>query len=124
MNVAIGIGIGLVAGIASGMLGIGGGVILIPGMVLLVGVAQHTAQGVSLAVITVVALVGAITHYRQQNIRLGVALWIIPSAVVFSFLGGVFADMLDAALLRNVWGALLIVVGIVMMVTGRRSVSA
>ncbi len=124
MNVAIGIGIGLVAGIASGMLGIGGGVILIPVMVLLIGVAQHTAQGVSLAVITVVALVGAITHYRQQNIRLGVALWIIPSAVVFSFLGGVFADMLDAALLRNVWGALLIVVGIVMMVTGRRSVSA
>jgi uncharacterized membrane protein YfcA len=118
MNVAIGIGIGLVAGIASGMLGIGGGVILIPGMVLLIGVAQHTA------VITVVALVGTITHYRQQNIRLGVALWIIPSAVVFSFLGGVFADMLDAALLRNVWGALLIVVGIVMMVTGRRSVSA
>ncbi len=123
MIFAIGIGIGLVAGILAGMLGIGGGVILIPGLVLLLGVEQHTAQGVSLTVITLMSLVGAITHYRQHNVRLGVAVWIIPSAVVFSFLGGMLADMLDASLLRNVWGALLIVVGIVMMITGRRSVS-
>jgi hypothetical protein len=124
MSFAIGIGIGLVAGILAGMLGIGGGVVLVPGLVLLLGVEQHTAQGVSLAVITVMALVGAITHYQQHNVRLGVALWIIPAAVVFSFLGGICADMLDASLLRTVWGALLIVVGIVMMATGRRSVSA
>ncbi len=124
MSIAIGIGIGLVAGILAGMLGIGGGVILIPGLVLLLGVGQHTAQGVSLMVITLMALVGAITHCRQHNVRLGVALWIIPAAVVFSFLGGMLADMLDASFLRNVWGALLIIVGIVMMLTGRRSVSA
>jgi len=118
MSIAIGIGIGLLAGVLAGMLGVGGGVILVPGMVLLLGVEQHTAQGVSLAVITLMALVGAFTHYRQENVRLGLALWIIPAAVIFSFLGGLVADTIDASLLRQIFGALLIVTGIV-MVLGR-----
>ncbi|MDY6917311.1 MAG: sulfite exporter TauE/SafE family protein [Chloroflexota bacterium] len=124
MSIAIGMAIGLVAGLLGGMLGIGGGAILIPGMVLLLGSEQHTAQGVSLLVITLTALVGAITHYRQQTVRLGVAVWVIPAAIVFSFLGGMVADMLDTSLLRDVWGALLILVGIAMLATGRRSVTA
>lgn len=116
MDIAIGIGIGLLAGILGGMLGVGGGVILIPGMVFLMGVEQHTAQGVSLAVISVMALVGTVTHYRQENVRLEVALWIIPAAVIFSFLGGMVANMLDASFLRNLVGGFIIIVGIFMMV--------
>lgn len=120
MSIAIGIGIGLLAGMLAGMLGAGGGVILVPGMVLLMDVEQHTAQGVSLAVITLVALAGAITHYRQGNIRLGVALWVIPAAVLFSFLGGTVADMADASLLRQIVGGLVIIVGIFMVTRGWR----
>lgn len=121
MDIAIGIGIGLLAGILGGMLGVGGGVILIPGMVFLMGVEQHTAQGVSLAVISVMAFVGTVTHYRQDNVRLKVALWIIPAAVIFSFLGGMVADMLDASFLRNLVGGFIIIVGFFMMVKDWRS---
>jgi len=121
VDIAIGIGIGLLAGILGGMLGIGGGVILIPGMVFLMGVEQHTAQGVSLAVISLMALVGTVTHYRQENVRLKVALWIIPAAVIFSFLGGMVADMLDASLLRNLVGGFIIIVGFFMVVKDWRS---
>jgi uncharacterized membrane protein YfcA len=117
----IAIGVGLLAGILGGMLGVGGGVILIPGMVFLMGVEQHTAQGVSLAVIAVMALVGTITHYRQKNVRLKVALWIIPAAVIFSFLGSMVADMLDASLLRDLVGGLIIVVGFFMVIKDWRS---
>jgi len=124
MSIGIAMGIGLVAGVLGGMLGIGGGAILIPGMVLFLGAGQHSAQGVSLLVIALTAVVGTVTHYRQDTVNLKVALWIVPAAVVFSLLGGLVADMLDASLLRNVWGALLIVVGILMILTGRRSVSA
>jgi hypothetical protein len=120
MSIAIGIGIGLLAGILAGMLGVGGGVILIPGMVLLMGVEQHTAQGVSLAVITLIALVGTITHYRQENVRLGVALWIIPAAVLFSFLGGMVADMIGTSLLRQIFGGVIIIVGLFMATRGWR----
>lgn len=121
MDIAIGIGIGLLAGTLGGMLGIGGGVILIPGMVFLLDVEQHTAQGVSLAVISLMALVGTVTHYRQENVRLKVALLIIPAAVIFSFLGGMVADMLDASLLRNLVGGFIIIVGFFMVVKDWRS---
>ena len=116
----IAIGIGLLAGILGGMLGVGGGVILIPGMVFLLSVEQHTAQGVSLAVITLMALVGTITHYRQENVRLKVALWIIPAAIIFSFLGGTVANILDASLLRQLVGGLAIIIGFVMLSSGWR----
>ena len=120
MDIDIGIGIGLLAGVVAGTLGVGGGVILIPGMVFLMGVEQHTAQGISLAVITLMALVGTITHYRQENVRLKVALWIIPAAVIFSFVGGTVADVLDASLLRQLFGGLIIIVGFFMVTSGWR----
>jgi uncharacterized membrane protein YfcA len=120
MDIAIGIGIGLLAGILGGMLGVGGGVVLVPGMVLLIGLEQHTAQGISLAVITLMALVGTITHYRQENVRLKVALWIIPAAIIFSFLGGTVANILDASLLRQLVGGLAIIIGFVMLSSGWR----
>ena len=116
----IAIGIGLLAGTMGGMLGVGGGVILIPGMVFLMGVEQHTAQGVSLAVISAMALVGTVTHYRQENVRLKVALWIIPAAVIFSFVGGMVADMLDASILRQLVGGVIIMVGVLMLSGGWR----
>ncbi|MFQ5925128.1 MAG: TSUP family transporter [Dehalococcoidia bacterium] len=114
MSIAIGIGVGLLAGLLAGMLGVGGGVILIPGMIFLMGVEQqHTAQGVSLVVITLMALAGTITHYRQENVRLRVALWIAPAAVLFAFIGGMVADMIDASVLRQIFGAVLVITGIV-----------
>ena len=115
MDIAIGIGVGLVAGILAGVLGIGGGAIMIPGMVLLMDVEQHTAQGVSLAVISATVLVGAITHYRQGNVRLRVALWIAPAAILFSFLGGTVADWIAASVLRQTLGGIIIAMGIYMV---------
>ena len=115
---AIVLGVGLVAGILAGMLGIGGGAILIPGMVLLMGTDQHTAQGVSLAVIALTALVGAITHYRQQNLQLRVALWLAPAAVVFAFIGGMVADKIEASILRQIFGVVVIILGASMVVGG------
>ena len=116
----IAIGIGLLAGTLGGMLGVGGGVILIPGMVFLMDVEQHTAQGVSLAVISAMALVGTVTHYRQDNVRLRVALWIIPAAVIFSFIGGMVADVLDASILRQIVGGVIIMAGFLMAIRGWR----
>lgn len=117
MEIGIAIAVGLLAGVLAGMLGIGGGAILVPGMVLLLGVGQHTAQGVSLAVIAVTALVGATVHYRQGNVRLRVALGIAPVAVLFSFIGAMVASKwIDPSSLRQVFGAVVIALGIYMVV--------
>ena len=92
MLVTAGVGIGLVAGAVSGVLGIGGGAVLVPGMVLLLDVEQHAAQGISLAVIAMTALVGGFTHYWQGNVRLGLVLGLAPAAAVFALAGGFLAN--------------------------------
>ncbi len=117
MNLALNIVIGLVTGVFSGMLGIGGAVILIPALVLLLGIEQHTAQGVTLGVITATALAGSITHYRLHNVQLRVVLWIIPAAAAFAILGGWLAGKIEAPLLAKLFGVLLIVAGLRMALT-------
>lgn len=117
----IAIPIGFVAGILAGMMGVGGGVVLIPGMVMIMGVGQHVAQGVSLAVISFMSLLGVLAHYRLENVRLRVALWIIPAAALFSFVGSYVADHLTGTFLRDFVGAVIIVVGVITVVRGWRT---
>jgi uncharacterized membrane protein YfcA len=100
---------------------VGGGMVLIPGMVLLMGVSQHTAQGVSLAVISFMALLGVLAHYRLENVKLKVALWVIPAAALFSFVGSYVASHLSGTFLRDFVGSVIIVVGVITVVKGWRA---
>jgi uncharacterized membrane protein YfcA len=126
MSIAIALAVGLAAGGISGILGVGGGTITIPGMVLLLGVEQHTAQGVSLAAILFTALVGAFIHYRQGNVKLNALLLIAPSAVAFSFFGAWAAGMVNAEWLSRVFAIFLFIVGCRMLLftRGGQGVSA
>jgi hypothetical protein len=125
MDAAVGVLIGLVAGTISGMFGVGGGTVTIPAMVLLLSVEQHTAQGVALGAMLVTATAGALTHYRQRNIDLKVAIWIAPTAVGFSLLGAWLAGVISADWLTRVFGAALLVIGgrMLFLSRGGRSVS-
>ena len=116
MDIGIAIGIGLLAGVLAGAMGVGGGVIMVPGLVLLAGTEQHTAQGVSLAVIAVIAFCGMLAHQRLRNVRWKTALWIIPAAVLFSFLGSLIAHWQAQLFLRQLVGASIIVVGVITVV--------
>lgn len=111
MDIVIGLAVGLVAGVISGMLGVGGGTISIPAMVLLLGVEQHTAQGVSLAAMMFTALVGAFIHYRQGNVKLRTALLIAPSAAAFSYLGAWAAGQVTAEWLARAFAIFLLLIG-------------
>lgn len=66
--------VGVVAGVTSGMLGVGGGVIFIPGLVLILGLSQLSAQATSLLAIVPVTIVGAWRQHRYGNVRLRDAL--------------------------------------------------
>jgi len=74
--------IGLVGGFAGGLLGVGGGAIYVPAMVLLLDEQQHLAQGASLAAIIATGLVGGLTHLRRQNVDVPTVVWVAPPAVV------------------------------------------
>jgi len=119
MDIAIALAIGLIAGLISGMLGVGGGTISIPAMVLLLGVEQHTAQGISLGAMLFTALVGAFIHYRQGNVKMSMVFWIAPSAIALSYLGAWAADKVTAEWLTRAFAIFLLIIGCRMLLFNR-----
>lgn len=113
--VVIGLAIGLVAGLGSGLLGIGGGAIMVPAMVLLLGLSQHVAQGTSLAVIIPTAIAGSITHLRMGNLRFVTAAWLSLGGIVGAIAGALIALAAPDELLRILFGAFLALTGIRML---------
>jgi uncharacterized membrane protein YfcA len=109
---------GVVVGVFSGLMGLGGGSIMIPIMVLLLGMTQQQAHGTSLAVmIPPVTLPAVIAYYQardpdtgKRNVDLVVALWMAIGVLVGSYSGGKLANFLPKDQLRLVFGFLLIYV--------------
>lgn len=114
------IAVGFVGGVLSGLLGIGGGALFVPAMVLLLDVPQQEAQGVSLAVIVVTAVSGAVTHYRHGNVDLSTAAWVAGPAVVASVVGASIAGVLSNDALQRVFGAVILFVSLQMLYSSFR----
>ena len=102
---------GAFTGFLSGMMGVGGGTIMVPAMVLLLGMPQHTAQGTSLLAMVPASLVGAHTHLRLGNVDRDLALGLVPGVLVGTFLGGELAHVLPEGALRLVFAAVLVWTG-------------
>jgi uncharacterized protein len=109
--------LGLAAGIASGFLGIGGGLILIPAMTLLFGLTQQQAQGTSLAVlIPPVGILAALTYYRAGHVNVKIAGFICLGFVFGALAGSRVAVHLSNDVLRRVFGAFIVLAGLSMIV--------
>ena len=104
--------LGLAAGVLSSVMGVGGGVIMVPAMVLLFGFGQHVAEGTSLLVILPTAITGAWRHTRNgyTDWRLGLLLGL--GGVVGGLLGAQIALSLSAQWLQRLFALLLVVTGI------------
>jgi len=101
------IALGLFAGGIAAALGIGGGVIFVPALVVLFGFDQHIAQGTSLAVILPTAIVATVAHTRMKNVEWKLAVPIGLAGIVGAVVGARFALALDADLLRRMFGIFL-----------------
>jgi len=123
-EMAIGAAIGLTGGIASGALGVGGGSIFVPALVLLLGIEQHQAQGLSLWVIVCSSAAGSATHYRQGTVDTRAARWIIPAAIPAAVLGALAAHQLGASQLQTIFSIVLVGLGTQMVVTAMRRMRA
>ncbi|KGF71734.1 hypothetical protein DO97_15730 [Neosynechococcus sphagnicola sy1] len=107
--------IGLVAGIAGGMFGIGGGAIMVPAMVLLMGMDQKLATGTSLAAqILPIGLLGAVVYYRENHLNLRDALLIAVGLLVGNYFGALFANQtfITSELLKKLYGFFLLAIGL------------
>jgi len=80
--------LGAVVGIFSGLFGVGGGIIMVPALVLLTGASQQMAQGISLAVMVPTAFGGAIRYWQGGNMNLWIALPLAIGAIPAGYLFG------------------------------------
>ncbi len=117
MNAILYIILGLVAGIFSGMFGIGGGTILIPVLVYLFGLTQHQAQGTTLAILVPpIGLLAALRYYYSGNVKLNIAAFICLGFIVGGLLGAHVIQGVSDLTLKRLFGVYLAVIAIRMIV--------
>jgi uncharacterized membrane protein YfcA len=102
---------GTIAGFVSGMMGVGGGTIMVPAMVLLAGFGQHLAQGSALLAMVPAGSVGAATHWKLGNVVRKMLLGLITGILAGSWLGATLAHLIPDAGLRIVFATILIWTG-------------
>lgn len=103
--------IGLFSGIAGGLFGVGGGIVMVPAMMFFLGMDIKRAIGTSLIVIVPAAISGAFKHYQMGNVEWKVALSLIPAAALGSYTGAWITSAVASANLKRIFGAFLILVG-------------
>ncbi|MCR4442703.1 MAG: sulfite exporter TauE/SafE family protein [Peptococcaceae bacterium] len=107
--------IGFIAGFVNGFIGIGGGTILIPSMILLLGEKQHIAHGTSLAIILPTAAVSAFIYQTSQHLDWGLALKIALSGMAGGYLGARLMETIPAPRLKQIFGIFMFLAGIRMI---------
>lgn len=103
--------IGFASGIISGM-GIGGGTLLIPALVFIVGVKQQIAQSINLIVFIPSAIAALCVHIRKKNIEKGLLLKLAITGCIGAVLGSLLAVNLDSDILKKIFGTFLFIMGV------------
>ena len=104
--------IGLVVGVASGVVGIGGGILFVPALVWLLGMDQHKAQGTSLGALLLPAgLFAFLEYYRKGNADIRIAALLAAGFLVGGYFGAVGAQHIPDVWLRRIFAVALIAIG-------------
>lgn len=104
-----------IAGFAFGMIGgmgMGGGIILIPVLTLLLGVPQHSAQGLNLVAFLPMAIFALIAHIKQKRVDFKLALILCLGGLAGALLGAYIVTLIDGALLKKLFGGFLLLLGV------------
>lgn len=118
MNIALYLLVGLLGGIFSGMLGLGGGIIMVPTLAFLFGLSQHQAQGTTLALmVPPIGLLAAWTYYRAGFVDLKIAAFVCLGFFFGGLIGAKLVVGLPDPLLRKIFGVALLMIAIKMILT-------
>lgn len=118
MNTFLYLLLGLIAGTFSGLIGIGGAIIIIPSLVLLFGLSQHMAQGTTLALmVPPIGLLAAWTYYKAGFVDLKIAGFICLGFFVGGLVGAEFATEINDQVLRRIFGIVLLLTSLKMIFT-------
>jgi len=110
--------LGLVAGVVSGLFGVGGAVVIIPGLVLLANLPQHTAHGTSLAALLLpVGILGAFEYYKRGQVNIPYAAVVAVGLLIGAYFGARLAGTMSDATLRKAFGVFLLLISIKLLAT-------
>ena len=113
------ISIGLAAGLVSGALGVGGGIIIVPALVFFMGFSQHMAQGTSISILMFpVVIMAAMQYYKNGYVDVKVVLVMLLFFVAGAYLGSLISISLPDKVLRKVFGIFMFLVSL-KMILGR-----
>ncbi len=116
MNILIYVVLGLLAGICSGFLGIGGGTIIIPVLVYVFGLTQHQAQGTTLALmVPPIGLLAALKYYYEGNVDIRIAIFVCFGFFIGGLLGAYLVTPVPDPILKKIFGLFLIGVALKMV---------
>ena len=114
--------IGVLAGFASGFVGIGGGVIIVPALVYLLGLTQHEAQGTSiLLMLPPIGILAFMNYYKAGQMNLSYGIIIALAFVVGGYFGSKISLQISAAKVRLVFGILMLYVAARLIYTGLKT---
>ena len=113
MSILLYLSLGLIAGTLSGMFGIGGGTILIPGLVFLAGLTQHEAQGTTLAIMLLpIGLLAVMRYYQNGHVRFDIAAFICVGFLIGGLIGANLVMGLPNLILKKAFGIFLMAVAL------------
>jgi hypothetical protein len=111
--VLLGILVGLIGGTLSGLTGLGGGFIMVPLLVYLFDMSQHSAQGTSLAILLPpLGLLAFLQYYRAGHVDVRVAVFVAIGFVLGGYFGGSLAQLIPGPLLRKGFAVVLVLIAI------------
>ena len=108
--------LGLVTGTLSGIVGIGGGVFIVPALVFLFGLSQHQAQGTTLALLVLpIGLLAAYTYYKAGYVNMPIAAFVALGFILGGLIGAKYAVALPEDILRKIFGVAMIIIALYMI---------
>ena len=108
--------IGLIAGILSGLVGVGGGILMVPMFVIFLGITQHNAQGMSLAVmLPPVTFLAVYNYHKAGDIDWRMALIVSAVFIIGGFFGSKIALKIDQLTLKRIFGVMMLIAAIKLM---------
>lgn len=110
--------LGLFAGVISGLFGVGGAVVIIPGLVLIAKLPQHTAHGTSLgALLLPVGLLGVMQYAKRGQVHWGYAAVVAVGLLIGAYFGARFAGSISDVTLRKAFGGFLLLISAKLLLT-------
>src|SRR5258705_7965152 len=110
--------LGLLSGVVSGLVGVGGAVVIIPGLVLLAKLPHHTAHGTSLAALLLpVGILGTLEYYKRGQVNFPYAAVVAVGLLIGAYFGARLAGTMSDATLREAFGGFLLLISVKLLST-------